>query len=121
MNKILNISLACLIFSPGLSASLVQNGDFETPQVGPTWQVFYVAPDGFEWVISPASIDIVRLWQPASGYQSLDLDGNFPGGGGVYQDVATIPGQTYTGTSRGDHRPRHQDTRARGEIKSFVF
>jgi len=55
-------------------ANLIQNGDFETPELHGQWAAFTIAPNGFEWEILPPSIDLVNTyWEAASGDQSLDL------------------------------------------------
>ena len=89
---VLVVGLVCI----NAQANLIQNGDFETPDISGNWRVYSVAPGGFEWQILPPSIDLVNTyWEAASGDQSLDLDGGFPGGGGVFQDVTTTPGTRY--------------------------
>lgn len=71
-----------------LATNLVQNGSFETPEVGRrvTWfsgQTF----DGF-WYVSQGSIDIVgpeNIYAPYEGEQLVDLNGTMIGG--IYQDI----------------------------------
>jgi hypothetical protein len=75
---------------------LVANGSFETPSVvnAATFDDYVSAPPAFGWAVTGASVDHVKGgWHPFDGLQSLDLDGNAPGG--VRQTLATSPGRDY--------------------------
>jgi choice-of-anchor C domain-containing protein len=76
------------------TGNLIQNGDFETPVVGPAWRVFTptLPPDG--WNVLAGNVEIVgTAFQAASGQQSLDLDGTQPGG--IVQAIAAETGKVY--------------------------
>ena len=73
----------------------LSNGDFETP-VLPNGQPFYNGTPplpGFGWQVASGDIDIANsFWQPASGNQSIDLNGNSPGT--IYEDFSfSVGGQ----------------------------
>ena len=72
----------------------IQDGDFEQPYYyGIT--VFYAGDTFNDWHVTAGSVDLVadRYWQPEQGHQALDLSGDTAGT--LYQDVSTIPNQTY--------------------------
>ena len=74
----------------------VQNGGFESPVIGPTYSAFLAGENLGGWVVESGSVEIVGpYWQSAEGSQSLDLSGIWEWAGTIYQDIATIPGQTY--------------------------
>ena len=77
--------------------NIVENGDFETPGGVTQWVALYQSPVDFQWrIVEGTSVDLVGPpWQAASGLQFVDLDGNFPGSGGLFQDIPTRPGATY--------------------------
>src|SRR3954454_3059009 len=74
-------------------ANIVADGDFETPPSGD--QTTYVVDDTFgPWAVAFGDVQqIGGFWDPASGMQSMDLNGDHLGG--IYQDIATTPGATY--------------------------
>jgi choice-of-anchor C domain-containing protein len=74
--------------------NLVFNHSFETPDVG-SGAVTFVGGSSFDgWTVTGVSIDLVgTIWEAATGKQSVDLSGG--NAGGLYQDLATTPGQTY--------------------------
>ena len=73
------------------------NGDFETP-VEPNGLGGYngtPALAGFAWQIGSGDIDISRTyWQPASGAQSIDLNGT--AAGSIYQDFTFSAAGSWT-------------------------
>jgi choice-of-anchor C domain-containing protein len=74
----------------------VSNGGFESPVIGPTYRAFLAGENIGGWVVESGSVEIVGpYWQSAEGSQSLDLSGIWEWAGTIYQDVATVPGQTY--------------------------
>lgn len=87
-------------------ANILMNGDFETPIAGSpdSGGSHYPGPvDNFRggstipgWVIGGDSIDLVSstYWTPASGNQSVDMNGLGPGY--IYQDIHTVPGSSYS-------------------------
>lgn len=104
--------LVCLAPTPA-NANLVTNGGFEDPAlpIEHGWALFNAGESLSGWTVGTGNIDVVR-WGPigsgtlgpsgstgydsftaAQGYQSIDLNGFGPGS--IYQDVTTIPGQTY--------------------------
>jgi choice-of-anchor C domain-containing protein len=75
-------------------ANVVTNGDFEVPNAGSSFVTYRAGQTFGGWVVESGSVDHVgRLWQAANGNQSVDLSGE--GAGAIYQDLPTIPGQTY--------------------------
>ena len=95
----------------GNTANLVVNGSFEQPVV-PNG----VAVDGTtnvaSWTIESGNVDLCRAyWQPAEGYQSIDLDGYYAVGT-IFQDVATNPGTTYTLRFALSGNPDRQDIKS---------
>ncbi len=100
--------LSSLLLLTGLAASLplaaeatpltIVNGDFAIPPAPAggfdTYLGGSTAITG--WTVLGDSVQVVNTyWQlPPGGGQSVDLDGNAPGG--LSQTVATTPGQTYT-------------------------
>ncbi|WP_437659681.1 DUF642 domain-containing protein [Sorangium sp. So ce1182] len=85
-------------------AELIVNGDFEEPQLAHrTWQTF-VSITG--WRLSRgSSIEIQNrvAGSPASGNQLVELDGW--DSSAIYQDVSTVPGNTYRLTMAFSPRP----------------
>jgi choice-of-anchor C domain-containing protein len=77
-------------------ANIVTNGDFETPDAGSSY-VMYAAGSAFGgWSVETGSVDLVGTdWQAAAGRQSVDVTGSTGDAGSIYQDLSTIPGQTY--------------------------
>jgi choice-of-anchor C domain-containing protein len=75
--------------------NIVRNGDFESPVVSGQHHDTYTVGQTFDgWGVSKGSIDLVKTWQHASGNQSVDLSGNEKGV--MFQDIDTVPGETYT-------------------------
>jgi choice-of-anchor C domain-containing protein len=76
--------------------NLVVNGDFETPTANKSY--YEVVAAGRRWgswlVGGSGGIDVVRLWESASGSQSIDLNGT-PGMGSISQVLDTVPGKSY--------------------------
>src|SRR6185436_2803647 len=66
--------------------------------IGGSYQAFFAGQDiGGGWIVEDGTVEIVRdFWTAAEGHQSIDLSGQFEAAGTIYQDIATIPGQTYT-------------------------
>jgi hypothetical protein len=79
------VVIASLAVSEASGAGLV-NGDFELPVLTGIGATYSVAPVGFGWTIASGNIDLLTsaYWQPASGNQSIDLDGTTAGS--IYQD-----------------------------------
>ena len=74
--------------------NLVANHSFETPDVGSGIVTFVGGTSFDDWAVAGGSIDLVgTYWDAATGKQSVDLSGG--SAGGVFQDLATSPGQTY--------------------------
>src|SRR5688572_13255876 len=88
--------LALLLGSVLTANAAVSNGGFESPVIGPTYRPFLAGENIGGWVVESGSVEIVGpYWQSAEGSQSLDLSGIWEWAGTLYQDIATIPGQTY--------------------------
>jgi hypothetical protein len=71
----------------------LSNGDFETPVLPAGQQAYTGTPalPGFGWQVASGDIDVIRtLWQPASGAQSIDLNGFTAGT--IYQDFSFSAG-----------------------------
>ena len=80
-----------------LEPNVVTNGSFETPIVRSPGYDLYRAGDTFGgWTVEAGSIDHIskNLWQASDGLQSVDLTGS-PGSGTIYQDLPTVPQETY--------------------------
>ena len=77
------------------SGNIVINGSFESPVVPSTvTELYHTAGQTFgNWTVESGSVDQVRVWQAASGIQCIDMSGT--SAGTIYQDLATVPGQTY--------------------------
>jgi len=86
--------LVVLLCATSLPAqNLVQNGDFESPW---TDTIYCVGPGEQldSWTVSGDSVDVLgNYWQPAHGRQSIDLNGNQPGG--VFQYISALNGALY--------------------------
>jgi hypothetical protein len=98
-NKLLVTVLVTVPFfidSPATYGAGLINGDFEIPVVPLGYGGYTGNPPlpGFGWQVGSGNIDLVRtLWQPASGAQSIDLNGDqmpFGQHGSIYQDF-TFP------------------------------
>jgi choice-of-anchor C domain-containing protein len=76
-------------------AQTLIDGDFESEVVTGQFYNRHSAGETFAtaWVVESGSIDLVKTWQHASGHNSVDLDGHLRGA--IYQDTATVPGQSY--------------------------
>lgn len=77
--------------------SLVVNGSFENPAGIYPYQVFSTESSLPGWTVENGTVEITAgtYWQAAEGAQSLDLNGIFESIGTIYQDIPTVPGQTY--------------------------
>lgn len=86
--KTTRIILVAGIYSAAIAAATagLVNGDFESPVLGNGITIVAGGePAGFGWTVAAGSVDLVHTyWQPASGNQSLDLDG--VAAGTIYQD-----------------------------------
>jgi choice-of-anchor C domain-containing protein len=75
----------------------ISNGSFETPALPPgSAQAFGAGASIGAWKVNPGgSVDIMTagFWQAADGNQSLDLNGDSPGG--ISQTVGTLPLLSY--------------------------
>jgi len=88
--------LAMAVGSVWADANLLANGDFEDPFINQPWA--YIAPGSSipGWTASGSGVVLNNTFgQPAaySGVQSVEL--NYYGPAGLWQDIATTPGQTY--------------------------
>jgi choice-of-anchor C domain-containing protein len=78
------------------SSAQIQNGSFETPSAGSTYTVFFAGNTLPGWTVESGTVEVVgTYWQAAAGSQSLDLNGIWEDIGTIYQDVATVPGESY--------------------------
>ncbi|MFO1499556.1 MAG: DUF642 domain-containing protein [Verrucomicrobiota bacterium] len=97
------VFISCVTAASFTRANLVTNGDFEDPPVRNRINGFdtYIGGESFGgWTVGGHSIDVVSdakgswvWWNAASGHQSVDLNGL--GAGSVWQDIATVPQQSY--------------------------
>jgi len=77
-----------------LADNIVVNGNFETPFAGQDFVMFQPGETFGGWTVAITWVDLVGTSvQAASGVQSVDLSGG--SAGQIYQDLATVPGQTY--------------------------
>jgi choice-of-anchor C domain-containing protein len=89
----------CILVAASFTAhgASISNGSFEDPGAGNLYRAFLAGENIGGWVVESGSVEIVgTYWQAAEGNQSLDLSGVWDLAGTIYQDVATVPGQTYT-------------------------
>src|SRR5439155_4518796 len=71
------------------------NASFESPNVGSSVVRYGQGGDIDGWFVASGSVDLVgTYWQAATGSQSVDMSG--AGRGGIYQDMPTTPGVTYS-------------------------
>jgi len=96
-------ALLAMFLTAGARADLIVNGSFEDPVVTGNFNTVTSLPG---WIIAAGSVNIGTAsvdqihyyWQPAVGLQSIDLDGTSADGNEaarIYQDIATVPGQSY--------------------------
>ncbi len=80
------VTSSFLVATPVSAGDLV-NGGFESPSIGGlSYLAFSTAPGGFDWTVASGDVDIFASpSQPATGLQSLDLNGWNPGA--IYQDL----------------------------------
>ncbi|HEX7861017.1 MAG TPA: choice-of-anchor C family protein [Verrucomicrobiae bacterium] len=79
-----------------VSPQTLANGSFENPPVGGSYVPFLTGANIDGWIVESGTVEVVgTYWQAAAGTQSLDLSGIGEEAGTIYQDVATVPGQTY--------------------------
>lgn len=79
-----------------LTVNLVNNGGFEAQTVSGQFTPYSKASQGLTgWTIGVGSVDLVSnvLWNPASGVNSLDLNGTKKGE--IHQSLNTTAGQLY--------------------------
>ncbi|MCA9067447.1 MAG: DUF642 domain-containing protein, partial [Planctomycetaceae bacterium] len=76
--------------------NLLNDGDFEKPTTnGAPWSV-HGKGQLAGWTVEQGTVDVVaHYWKAAGGKQSLDLSGMENSPGTIYQDIATVPGQSY--------------------------
>lgn len=105
-------SAAALAVCDVPSGNIVDNNSFESPNVLDGWAWSYGSIPGWNPVYSGGTIKVLDLagTNPAHGSQHVELDTLSQRG--IYQDLATTPGATYTlrfafaarpGTSAGDN------------------
>jgi choice-of-anchor C domain-containing protein len=76
------------------ASNIVVDGDFETPFAGRDFVMFQPGETFGGWTVAMTWVDLVGTSvQAAHGVQSVDLSGG--SAGQIYQDLATVPGQTY--------------------------
>jgi choice-of-anchor C domain-containing protein len=78
-------------------ANLVANGGFERPRIsGFEYDSYGVGQGVFGWTIDAGAVDHLsgRVWGPAEGAQSLDMDGSC-GTGTIHQNLPTIASDSY--------------------------
>ncbi len=82
---------------PGGTPNLVQDGGFEHPRITSFEYDSYSAGQPLDmWTIDAGAVDQLsgRVWSPAEGVQSLDMDGSC-GTGTICQDLSTKAGISY--------------------------
>jgi Protein of unknown function (DUF642) len=98
------VGVAGLHFAPAASANLLVNGGFEAPALTPgafTTIAPGGEPAGFAWKVASGDVDVAHLpvtpfvdYSAFEGNQGLDLNGTMLGA--IYQDFATVAGQSYS-------------------------
>ena len=91
---------------PASAANLVQNGSFEVPvqaegdfqliNSGQSFKGWTVVGSGNIGIFSGAYTENGVTFPARKGKQWLDLTGNQNKASGIQQDIATVPGKTYT-------------------------
>lgn len=86
---------AFLPISAWATPMAIANSDFATPAGGSYTTYSHGSTDITGWTVTGSSVDLIgTYWQaPPGGGQSVDLDGNNPGG--LTQAVTTVPNQAY--------------------------
>ena len=84
---------------------LIANGGFELPVVSGDWDTFATGEAGLDWIVEWRDTDEATpvlelqtsgLWTPHAGNQYAELDShNGPASVRIYQDLPTIPGDSY--------------------------
>jgi hypothetical protein len=74
------------------ATNLVQNGDFELPDCAGT-TCLNTPPTAWTNSFGDNDLAATDVWDAESGKQSVDLNGDQPGG--LFQDLTTSPGQSY--------------------------
>ena len=84
----------CLAVSSASGTGLV-NGNFESPVLPGIGLTFSTPPAGFNWTVASGDIEVftASYWQPASGNQSVDMNGSTTGS--IYQDFMFSSSQTW--------------------------
>lgn len=87
-----------------VDVNLIENGGFELPTVS-SWKVFYTGAPGLAWLTGERGIEIQRgvAGSPYSGRQHAELDPHHPTM--IWQEIATIPGETYKFSTYYSPRP----------------
>jgi choice-of-anchor C domain-containing protein len=76
------------------SASLVQDGSFESTIANPLFQTFNAGQSFGGWTVSGGSVDLINgYWNAAEGFQSVDLAGNSEGT--IKQDIQNATGSQF--------------------------
>jgi choice-of-anchor C domain-containing protein len=83
------------VASVGGTDNQATNASFESPNVGSSVVRYGQGGNIDGWFVASGSVDLVgTYWQAATGSQSVDMSG--AGRGGIYQDVPTVQGVTYS-------------------------
>ena len=100
---VLLLGMAILNLNGVCQGSLLVNGGFEDPALSPGAFITISPggePAGFAWEVSSGTVDLAHLpvspfveYPAFEGVQALDLNG--VGLGALFQDFATIAGETY--------------------------
>jgi hypothetical protein len=101
------ILAAAVLAVPASAANLIVNGGFENPPAPNAGYSQYFGGNSFGgWTVTGADVLVLDtnynepnvIFNAASGNNALDITGagNTSPADGVYQDVATVAGQTYT-------------------------
>ena len=88
------LSLSLGLVAHAHAENIVDNGDFEVPEVEYT-ETFDAGKTLGEWGVEFGSVDLIDegYWEPANGQQSVDLSGIEAGA--IYQDLFTVDEQYY--------------------------
>ncbi len=88
------------------NVNLLKNGGFETPALSAnSWDVFYTGETGLEWSTGDNGVEIQNnvAGSPYAGAQHAELDPHTVTE--IWQEVATIPGETYRFETKYSPRP----------------
>lgn len=99
------------VFGSKAEANLILNGDFDTPDIGGSFQTLNSSPPGFGWTVisdgtpNPSAttgilgVDLINTFWTGTGGTSnpdgLDQSVDIDGASSISQSFSTVPGESY--------------------------